>query len=89
MYHKRCYKKYFSSIKLQIKFIYYLSDLFLGIYTDEIMLKHWGTKVYWHSAGFLDWPFPMLKCDCIFQIKYTEANQTALRNWYGLKSPKC
>jgi len=27
----------------------------------------------WHSAGSLDWPFPMLKYKYIFHIKYTEA----------------
>ena len=35
-----------------------------------------GTKVCrynWHSAGSLCWPFPMLKYEYIFQIKYTEA----------------
>jgi len=35
-----------------------------------------GTKVCrynWHSAGSLGWPFPTLKYEYIFQIKYTEA----------------
>jgi len=27
----------------------------------------------WHSAGSVGWPFPMLKYEYIFQIKYTEA----------------
>jgi len=44
----------------------------------------------WQSAGFLGWPFPMLKYKYTFQIKYTEAilsNRT--RKLYGLKLPKC
>jgi len=35
-----------------------------------------GTKVCrynGHSAGSLGWPFPVLKYEYIFQIKYTEA----------------
>jgi len=39
-----------------------------------------GTKVCrynWHSAGFLGWPFPVLKYKYSFQIKYTEAIFTA------------
>jgi len=39
-------------------------------------IKQQGTKVCrysWHSAGFPGWPFPMLKYEYIFQIKYTEA----------------
>jgi len=27
----------------------------------------------WHSAGSVGWPFPMLKYEYIFRIKYTEA----------------
>ena len=27
----------------------------------------------WHNVGSLGWPFPMLKYEYIFQIKYTEA----------------
>jgi len=30
-------------------------------------------RYYWHSAGSLSWPFPVLKYEYIFQIKYTEA----------------
>jgi len=26
----------------------------------------------WHSAGSLGWPFPMLKYEYIYRIKYTE-----------------
>jgi len=45
----------------------------------------------WHIAGFLGWPFAVLKYKYIFfQIKHTEAiHQTALGNWYDLKSSKC
>jgi len=35
-----------------------------------------GTKVCrynWHSAGSPGWPFPVLKTNTFFQIKYTEA----------------
>ena len=56
--------------------------------------RKYADRAYnWHSAGSLGWPFPMLKCKYIFQIKYTEAfyqfYQTALENCYGLKLPKC
>jgi len=49
-----------------------------------------GTKVCrynWHSAGFLGWPFPMLKYQYIFQIKYTEAilsNSTRKALWFEI-----
>jgi len=49
-----------------------------------------GTKVcryYWHSAGSLGWPFPMLKYKYIFQIKYTEAilsNSTRKLLWFEI-----
>jgi len=43
----------------------------------------------WHSAGFLCWPFPVLKYKCIFQINIRKQFcQTALGNCYGLKSTK-
>ena len=43
-----------------------------------------------HSAGSLGWPFPVLKYEYIFQIKYTkQLYQTALGNCYGLKLAKC
>jgi len=38
-----------------------------------------------HSAGSLDWPFPMLKYEYIFEIKYTEAissNNTRKLLWF-------
>jgi len=49
-----------------------------------------GTKVCrynWHSAGFLGWPFPVLKYQYIFQIKYTEAilsNSTRKALWFEI-----
>jgi len=49
-----------------------------------------GTKVCrynWHSAGFLGWPFSMLKYQYIFQIKYTEAilsNSTRKALWFEI-----
>ena len=55
--------------------------------TDTIQ-KSQGTKVCrynWHSAGFLVWPFPMLKYKYISQIKYTEAilsNSTRKPLWF-------
>jgi len=39
----------------------------------------------WHSAGSLVWPFPMLKYEYIFQIKYTAAilfNSTRKLLWF-------
>ena len=41
----------------------------------------------WHSAGFLTWPFPMLKYKYIFQIKYPEAilsNSTRRLLWFEI-----
>jgi len=41
----------------------------------------------WHSAGFLGWPFPMLKYKYIFQIKYTETillNSTRKLLWFEI-----
>jgi len=55
---------------------------------DATTQKVQGTKVRrynWHSAGFLGWPFPMLKYLYIFQIKYTEAilsNSTRKLLWF-------
>ena len=54
----------------------------------------YGTNVCrynWHSAGSLGWPFPALKYQYNFQIKYAEAilpNNTR-KNCYGLKLPRC
>jgi len=41
----------------------------------------------WHSVGSLGWPFPVLKCRYIFQIKYTEAilsNSTRELLWFEI-----
>jgi len=41
----------------------------------------------WHSAGSLGWPFPVLRCKCIFQIKYTDAilsNSTQKLLWFEI-----
>ena len=41
----------------------------------------------WHSAGSMDWPFPILKCKSIFQINYTEAilsNSTRKLLWFEI-----
>ena len=49
-----------------------------------------GTKVCRynrHSAGSLGWPFPVLKYEYIFQIKYTEAilsNSTGKLLWFEI-----
>jgi len=49
-----------------------------------------GTKVClynWHSAGSMDWPFPMLIYKYIFPIKYTEAilsNSTPKLLWFEI-----
>jgi len=43
---------------------------------------------YWHSAGSLGWPFPMLKYQYIFQVKYTEAilsNSTRKLLWFEIR----
>ena len=40
-----------------------------------------------HSAGSLGWPFPMLKYEYIFEIKYTEAissNNTRKLLWFEI-----
>jgi len=50
----------------------------------------YGSKVCrynWHSAGFLGWPFPMLKYKYTFHIKYTEAilsNSTRKLLWFEI-----
>jgi len=50
----------------------------------------WGTKVCrynWHSAGSLDWPFPVLKYKYIFQIKYIEtvlSNSCQKLSWFEI-----
>jgi len=46
-------------------------------------------QYYWHSAGSLTWPFPVLKYkySCIFQMKYTEAdlsNSTQKLLWFEI-----
>ena len=41
----------------------------------------------WHSAGFLGWPFSMMKYKYIFEIKYTEAilsNKTRKLLWFEI-----
>ena len=41
----------------------------------------------WHSASLLGWPFPVLKYEYIFQIKYTEAtvsNNTLRLLWFEI-----
>jgi len=49
-----------------------------------------GTKVCrynWHSAGTLGWPFPTLKYQHMFQIKYTESilsNSTWKLQWFEI-----
>jgi len=49
-----------------------------------------GTKVcryYWHSAGSLGRPFPLLKYKYIFQVKSTEAilsNSTRKQLWFDI-----
>jgi len=53
-------------------------------------LSQYGTKVCrynWHSAGFLGWPFSMLKYKYIFQIKYTGtilSNSTRKLLWFDI-----
>jgi len=50
----------------------------------------WGTKVCrysWHSAGYLGWPFPVLKYKHIFQKKYTGvilSNSTRKLLWFEI-----
>jgi len=41
----------------------------------------------WHSADSLGWPFPVLECKYIFQIKYIEAilsNSTLKQLWFEI-----
>ena len=65
------------------------------LYSSVSSVPGQGTNVCrynWHTAGSLGWPIPVLKYKYIFEVKYTETilfDQTALRNCYGLKTPKC
>jgi len=46
---------------------------------------------FWHSAGFLGWPFPVLKYKYFFWNKIIilkQVYQTALRNRYGFEITK-
>jgi len=67
----------------------------LAKFTDALdIYEAQGTKVCrynWHSAGFLGWPFQMLKYKIYFfnKINGSTFYQTALENCYGLKIAKC
>jgi len=64
-------------------------EVFLRFYKPKNLgfLKSNSTAL----AGFLGWPFPMLKYKCIFSNKIYGSIfcRTALESCYGLQLPKC
>ena len=61
------------------------------LWLNEYVMLCYVCRYYWHSAGSLGWPFPVLKYKCIFSTKIYGSNsyQTAHGNGYCLKLPEC
>ena len=52
-----------------------------------LIIGNESAPIQLHSAGSLGWPFPMLKYESIFQVKYTEtilSNSTGKLLWFEI-----